>query len=145
MMAALLFLDIYFIHYNTQLDANTTLNFYYDSSSILKRIGRTQNRSWINPNTCLASDYDLESGIIELLLALPITLKCIHVKSHQNDATKVHLLLWAAQMNVQGDHLAMDYLDTYADPSKIIPFIRPSQASLTIQGETITRRFANRL
>jgi hypothetical protein len=48
-------------------------------------------------------------------------------------------------MNVHADHLATDYLDNYADPFKLIPFIRPSQASLTIQGETITRRFANRL
>jgi hypothetical protein len=36
------------------------------------------------------------------------------------------------------DHLAADYLDNYAQPSKIIPFIQPSQASLTIDGETIT-------
>jgi hypothetical protein len=143
MLSALLFLDIYFKHYNTQLDANTILKFYCDSSSLLKRIARAQNQSWIYPTTCLASDYDPESGIIELLLALPITLKSIHVKSHQDDNTEVQFLPWAAQMNVQTDHLATDYLDNYADPSKIIPFICPSQASLTIQGETITRRFAN--
>jgi hypothetical protein len=41
-------------------------------------------------------------------------------------------------MNVQADHLASDYLDNYAQPSKIIPFIQPSQANLTIDGETIT-------
>jgi hypothetical protein len=97
--------------------------------------------------TChlLAPDFDLESGILELLLALPITLNFIHVKSHQDNDTAVHLLPWAAQMNVHADHLVTDYLDNYAEPSKILPFIRPSQASLTIQGETITRRFANRL
>jgi hypothetical protein len=67
------------------------------------------------------------------------------MKSHQDDHTAVNLLPWEAQMNVHADHLATDYLDNYAEPSKIIPFIRPSQASLTIQGETITRRFASQL
>jgi hypothetical protein len=48
-------------------------------------------------------------------------------------------------MNITADHLATDYLENHADPSKIIPFITPSQANLAIQGETITRHFANRL
>jgi hypothetical protein len=42
-----------------------------------------------------------------------------------------------AQMSVKVDHLATDYLENYSKPSKIIPFIPPSHASLTIQGETI--------
>jgi hypothetical protein len=62
-------------------------------------------------------------------------LKFIHVKNHQDNATAVHLL--AARMNVQADP-STDYLDNYAQSSKIIPFIQPSQASLTIDGETIT-------
>jgi hypothetical protein len=48
-------------------------------------------------------------------------------------------------MNVQANHLATNYLENYSEPSKIIPFIPPSQASLNIAGETITRRFAKRL
>jgi hypothetical protein len=80
-----------------------------------------------------------------MINTLPMTIEFIHVKSHQDKDTEVHLLPWNAQMNVCTDHLATDFLDNYAEASKIIPFIRPSQASLTIQGETITRRFANRL
>lgn len=143
MLSALLFLDTYIKQYNTQLDAATILKFYCDRSSLLKSIARAQNRSWQNPNTCLASDFDLESGIFELINELPITLKFIHVKSYQDKDTTVHLLPWAAQMNVCADHLAMDNFDNSAEPSKLIPFIRPSQASLNIKGETITRRFAN--
>ena len=37
------------------------------------------------------------------------------------------------------------YLDNYAEPSKIFPFLPASQASLTINGETIRRCFARRL
>jgi hypothetical protein len=74
-----------------------------------------------------------------MLDLLPVTVQFIHVKSHQDDDTEIHLLTWDAQMNVHADHLATDYLENYAEPSKIIPFIRPSQASLTINSETITR------
>jgi hypothetical protein len=144
-MSALLFLDTYITHFNTQLDRNTKLKFYCGSSLLLKRITRAQNQAWINPTNCLASDYDLESGILDILKKIPIEIICIHVKSHQDNKTEVHLLLWEAQMNVQADHLATDYLDNYAEPSKIIPFIPPSQASLTIKGQTITRRFAKQL
>jgi hypothetical protein len=145
MMSALIFLDTYITHYDTHLDKSTILKFYCDSSSLIKRITRAQNRSWLNPSNCLASDYDLESGILYLLQTIPLTLQFIHVKSHQDDDTAVNLLPWEAQMNVKADHLATDYLENYSTPSKIIPFIPPSQASLTIQGETITRRFTNRL
>jgi hypothetical protein len=105
-----LFLDTYFKHYNTRLDTHTTLKFYCDNSSLLKRITCNQNRSWINPTTCLASGFDLESGIIALLIDLPITLQFIHVKSHQDDNTEVHLLTWDAQMNKQANHLANQLL-----------------------------------
>jgi hypothetical protein len=54
-------------------------------------------------------------------------------------------LPWAAQMDVRADSLATDYLDNYAEPSKIVPFIPASKASLTVNGETIARRFTGRL
>jgi hypothetical protein len=145
MISALLFLRTYLIHYETQHDHNKDMRFYCDGSYLLKRIEITQTRSWHNPTACLASDYDLESGIVELLNELPIKFQFIHVKCHQDKDTEIHLLPWEAQMNVQADHLATDYLDNYAEPSKIIPFIPTVQANITIKGETITRRFANRL
>jgi hypothetical protein len=49
-------------------------------------------------------------------------------------------------MNVHANTLVTaDYLDNYAEPSKILPFIPASQASLTINGKTITRRHAKQL
>jgi hypothetical protein len=58
---------------------------------------------------------------------------------------EIHLLPWAAQMNVHADSLATDFLDNCAEPAKLVPFIPASQASLTIHGETITRRCASGL
>jgi hypothetical protein len=144
-ISALLFLQAYLQYYETNVGENIRHDFYCDSDSLLKRIQRALNRSWSNPSHCLASDFDLESGILDILSRLSIAFQFLHVKSHQDDATEVHLLPWEAQLNVQADALATDYLDNYADPSKLVPFIPASHASLIIDGETITRRFATRL
>jgi hypothetical protein len=144
-LSALLFLQAYSHYFDTAIDPNLTHDFYCDSESLLKRIHRALNRSWVNPSHCLSSDFDLESGILELINTLSISFQYLHVKSHQDDDTEIHLLPWAAQMNVHADSLATDFLDNYAEPSKLVPFIPASQASLTIHGETITRRFATRL
>jgi hypothetical protein len=144
-LSALLFLQAHSHYFDTAMDPNLTHDFYCDSESLLKRIQRALNRSWVNPSHCLSSDFDLESGILELINTLSISFQYLHVKSHQDDDTEIQLLPWAAQMNVHADSLATDFLDNYAKPSKLVPFIPPSQASLTIHGETITRRFATRL
>ena len=145
LLSALLFLQAYLDYFATAIGQNTTHDFFCDSDSLLQRIQRALNRSWVNPSHCLASDYDLESGILDILASLSISFHFIWVKSHQDDDTEVHLLPWTTQMNIHADSLATDYLDNYADPSKIVPFIPASQASLSIRGVTITRRFAQQL
>jgi hypothetical protein len=145
-ISALLFLQAHSHYFDTAIDPNLTHDFCCNSESLLKRIRRALTRSWVNPSHCLASDFDLKSGILELLINnLSISFQHLHVKSHQDDDTEIHLLPWAAQMNVHADSLGTDFLDNCAEPSKLVPFIPASQASLTIHGETITRRFATRL
>ena len=121
-------------------------NFLCDSESLLKRIQRAITRSWANPSHCLASDYDRESGIVDIIATLGISCNYLHVKSHQDDAIDIHLLPWTAQKNVHADTLATNYLDNYSEPSKLVPFIPACKASLTFKGgETITRRLTQRL
>ena len=93
---------------------------------------------WVNLSQCLTPDYDLESGILDIIATLRILFPYLRVKSHQDDETKVHLIPWTAQMIVHAGALTTDYLDTYSEPSNIILFIPKSKASLTIDGETIT-------
>jgi hypothetical protein len=144
-ISVLLFIHAYCRYFDVHIDPNITHDFYWHSESLLKRISRALHRSWINPSQCLASDFDLESGILDLIKTLHISFQYLHVKSHQDDSMEIHLLPWAAQMNVHADSLATDFLANYAEPSKLVPFIPASQASLTIHGETITRRCASRL
>jgi hypothetical protein len=93
MLSALLFIDTYCKQYDLQLQQTNILKFYCDSSSLIKRIDFHRNQSWLNPSNCLASDYDLESAIIEMIDILPITIRFIHVKSHQDDDTAIHIYL----------------------------------------------------
>ena len=131
LLSALLFLQACLEHFATATGQNTTHNFLCDGNSLLQRIQRALNRSWVNPSHCLASDYDLESSILDILASISISFHFIWVKSHQDDDTEAHLLPWTTQMNIQADSLATDYLDNYADPSKIAPFTPASQASLS--------------
>jgi hypothetical protein len=48
---------------------------------------------------------------------------------------EIHLLPWAAQMNVHADSLATDFLDNYAAPSKLVPFIPASRQASPSMGK----------
>jgi hypothetical protein len=61
-LSALLFLQACSHYFDTAVDPNLTHDFYCDSESLLKRIRRALNRSWVNPSHCLSSDFDLESA-----------------------------------------------------------------------------------
>jgi hypothetical protein len=94
---------------------------------------------------CLTSAFDLESGVLDITVSLSVSFQCLHVRSHQDHNAEVHLLPSEAQMNVGADALATDCLNNHAKPSKIVPFIPASQASLKIIGKTIPRRDAKQL
>jgi hypothetical protein len=131
-LSALLFMQAHVQHFNTIIDQNVNC----DSKSLLLRIQCLLHRPWVNSTQCLASDFDLESGILDLVVSLSLSFQCPNVKSHQDDNTKVHLLPWEkAQMNVHADALATDCLDNHAEPSKIAPFIPASRASVPINGK----------
>ncbi len=145
MLSAMLFLDHYLRFF--QVDTHETIEhlFYCDNQGLLKRIGFALDRSWDNPNHCLASEYDLESGIVDILRQLPVKFSLLHVKGHQDGDIAVEDLPWEAQMNCHADALATDFLDNWANPSKIVPFIPASKVSISIAGATITRNIARRL
>ena len=48
-------------------------------------------------------------------------------------------------MNRHADMYATDYLDNWSEPSKLVPFIPASKASIAIAGVTIPRNLARRL
>ena len=67
--SALLFLQAYTDYYSITIETDTLHDFLCDSESLLKQIQQAITRSWVNPSHCLASDYDLESGIVDIIVA----------------------------------------------------------------------------
>jgi hypothetical protein len=145
MLSAMLFIEHYYRYFQVPVHDTTKHVFYCDNQALLKRIAFALNRTWDNPNHCLASEYDLESGIIDILQRLPVTFTLEHVKGHQDEDTPVEDLPWEAQMNCHADQLATEYLTSWAEPSKLVPFIPVSRVSIAIDGVTITRNIARRL
>ena len=84
--SALLFLQAYTEYYSITIDTYTLHDFLRNNDSLLKRIQRAITRSWANPSCCLASDYDLESGIIEVIATLGDFFQISTCLSHQDDA-----------------------------------------------------------
>ena len=145
MLSVMLFLDHYFRFFAVQVSDNIEHLFYCDNQGLINRISFAMNRSWDNPNHCLSSEYDLESGIVDILHRLPVKFSFKHVKGHQDEDNAVDDLPWEAQMNCHADILATDYLDNWSEPSKLVPFIPASKASIAIDRITITRNLARRL
>jgi hypothetical protein len=145
MLSALLFLDLCLRFFDVLLSDSISPLFHCDNLGLIKRVNQAMNRSWDNPNHCLSSECDVESGIVDILNRLPFKLTCLHVKGHQDDAAPAAELLWEAQMNCHADACATDYLNNWSAPSKSVPFIPASQASISLAGVTLTRNVARRL
>ena len=77
--SALLFLKANTEYYSITINIDTLHDFLCDSKSLLKPIQRTITRSSTNPSHCLASDYNLESGIVDIISALGIVHSTIYM------------------------------------------------------------------
>ena len=127
MLSLMLFLDNYLRFFQLQVSANVEHLFY--NQSLINRIACAMNRSWDNPNHCLSSEYDLESGIVNVIHSLPVNFSYHHVKGHQDEDTAVEDLPWEAQMSCHADTYATDCLDNWSEPSKLVPLYLPRRLS----------------
>jgi hypothetical protein len=83
MLSVLLFLEFYIQFFQVSVTESIEHLFYCDNKGLVNRISASQDRSWQNPNHCLASEADLESGIINIVERLPFAFAFHHVKGHQ--------------------------------------------------------------
>jgi hypothetical protein len=141
LLSVLLFFDHYLQFFQAEVQATVQHLFYCDNQGLLKRINSHLERHC----QCLASEYDLESGTVEILDRLLPRFALQHVKGHNDDTARVEDFPWEAQMNCHADALATDYLDNFAIISRVVPFIPASKVSIAIDGNTVTRNIARRL
>ena len=64
---------------------------------------RHEQRSWDNPDHCLASERNVESGIVDTLHRLLVAFSYNHVEDYE-DESAVEDLPWEAQMNCHTDY-----------------------------------------
>jgi hypothetical protein len=122
----MIFLDQHLRCFQVQVSDNVDHLLHCDNQGLLDRVGFAMDPSWSDPNHCLSSECDLESGVVDVLKRPPVTFSCNHVKGHQDANTAAADLPWEAQMNCHADACATDHLENWSEPSKTVPFIPAS-------------------
>jgi hypothetical protein len=117
--------------------------FCSNNEGLVLRVGKAMDRSWANPNHCLASECNVKSGIVELLHAMPVNFSIQHVLGHQDAKVSVENLPWEAQMNCRANACASNCLVDSSEPSKIVPFVPASKASISIVVPVCILHFAS--
>jgi hypothetical protein len=104
------------------------------------RIGEAVEWNYTTPNVTLRSEWDIESVILDTYKELGLQFTFLHVKSHQDDDGPVSGLSLEAQLNVEADLLATEYLKE-TDTNRPIALLFPTaKCQLIINGKSITRK-----
>jgi hypothetical protein len=82
----MIFLDLYIRFFQVQVSATIAHVFYCNNQGLLNRMVSSQDCAWDNPtNHCLlSSEYDTESGIINILL-----MWCVSLSSSYSTTSKI--------------------------------------------------------
>jgi hypothetical protein len=132
-----------------QLFVSTTapwsLRFTTDNKGLLIRIGQRQNYDASYANATLAPDWDLVEEIVTQLRRLPVQPLFSHVKGHQDNHFHYADLSLDAQLNVDADKLAGDFMSQYQDPQTIVPLMPTTGVHLNIDSKTITGHYSTRI
>jgi hypothetical protein len=67
LLSVMIFLELYIQFFQVTVSDKVEHLFYCNNQGILKRMVSSQENAWDNPNHCLASEYDVESGIVDIL------------------------------------------------------------------------------
>ena len=93
------------------------------------------------PNSTQASDYDVLAEIWATRDLLPVTAcpAVLHIKGHQDKKTAYDQLPLPAQLNVDADKLAGDYMTAHPDKDyTVVPVLPTSGVQLHLPAGTIT-------
>jgi hypothetical protein len=115
--------------------------FYCDNEGLIKRLKFAHGPLAPFPWHYLRSDMDLELQILDTIRLLAITLAYTHVLGHQDGdaANEASPLTRKATLNVECDRLASAALSS-AQPAPIVNFLPASVVSVTVAGQTVTRK-----
>jgi hypothetical protein len=96
MLLILLFLHDYLCFFQIQITAMVERMFFCHNQGLPKCINYALAKACNNLNHCLTSEYDLESGIMDMLQHFLFKFVLNHVKGYQDDDTPVKDISWEA-------------------------------------------------
>ena len=117
------------------------LAIYSDSESMLKTIQQRLEWTVDYPYTTMSPDWDLHQAITTTLRLFPNLPHCQHVKGHQDRFFAFDDLPLPAQLNVEADELASQFVYPPDLPSTIVPLIAGTVAQLHCATGTITSNY----
>ena len=121
-----------------------TIEIYLDNKSVIKRIRRTIETKFTQPNQRLLSEQDIIDEIKALATELPITVKFEWIKGHQDDANPRQELSLPAQLNCEADHEASTFEATEDYQWHQVPPLPSTPCQLLIQQRSITGKIKRR-
>ena len=112
-----------------------------DNQSMTKKAALRPNREKIYPNSTMEAEWDILAEIWETLEQLersrPISITWI--KGHQDDTTQKDNLSLPAQLNIEADELADQYIQNHPDhPYHQVPLLPTSGINLNLRHGTVT-------
>ena len=131
-----------------QADQKWNITLHCDNISMVKRSSATIDLTRVYPNSTLDSDWDILAEIWNTMDQLGDDAKpsICHIKGHQDDDTDYWNLPLAAQLNVDADRLADQYLELEPfHPYEQVVLLPTSNVQLNILGGTVTHHLKREL
>lgn len=119
-----------------------------DSKSMIQVIHRHQGYAHIFPNATMASDWDVIAEITQTLKTLTdaLTPTLSHIKGHQDRTKSYDKLPLRAQLNIDADKLAEQWLQQHQDfDHSQVPILPTSGCQLHLTPGTITHNLKQEL
>jgi hypothetical protein len=116
-----------------------------DSESLVTRINTERQRMTVHPNDTLVSDWDITNEIQLRLRTFAPNIHVEHVTGHQDRDIPYEELPLMAQLNVEADELASQYMLDHPRTTSRVPRLTHNLCQLELPHGSINGRYKNTL
>ena len=127
------------------IDHKPIITHYLDNSSVIRRIERTLETTWMAPNQRLLPEQDVIDEIVATIKTLPIQLEIKWVKGHQDSTIPYDQLPLPAQLNCEADKQAESWYHEPNHNMTTIPPLPTTPSQLVLHQLPITSHLKRRV
>jgi hypothetical protein len=125
--------------------ATMQLSLGTDSESLLTRVNKEGQQLVLHPNDTLVADWDVTHEIQHHLRTLSFWIELVHVRGHQDKTILYKDLPLMAQLNVDADVLASQYMVSHPFTTSNVPRLTHNLCQLELSQGSINGRYPNTL